>query len=62
MTFPAEGSEPSSVTAKVLSSICFAIAAHHVAVAPALQPGPVGPGADALLDAPPASAGVAAAG
>lgn len=62
MTFPAEDSEPSSVTAKVLSSICFSIAAHHVAVAQARQPGQRGPGAEVLVDARPESAGVAAAG
>lgn len=62
MTFPAEDSEPSSVAAKVLSSISFSIAAHHVAVAPALQPGRRRLGAEVLLDAAPESAGVAAAG
>lgn len=59
MTFPADDSGPSSVTAKALSSICFSIAAHYVAAAPVLQPGRRGPGADVLLDARPESAGTA---
>lgn len=59
-TFPADDSRPSSETAKALSSICFSIAAHHVAAAQVLQPGRRGPGADVLLDAGPESAGAAA--